>query len=130
VTLGSTNISIFDQEVSVMSLPIICLMLTCLVSLIFAILSTRPKISEKPIDQKSGFNLLFFNHFLQVSRSQFLNYINGLKNDHEKLYEELGKDLYNLGGILKKKYSLLTYAYNSFLIGMIITLISFFITKF
>jgi hypothetical protein len=45
------------------------------------------------------------------------------------LYGEMGKDLYNLGHILKQKYRLLTVAYNVFLFGIIITALVFLIIQ-
>lgn len=128
ITVGSTNLSFFLSGGSlniIRHAPLFILLTTCVASLIFAVLSTRPKITEKPNASTKHPNLLFFGHFTQVSQQVFKQYMTGLKEDHSLLYKELSKDLYNLGLILKKKYDLLTIAYNIFLIGIILTFISF-----
>ncbi|MCI5080594.1 MAG: DUF5706 domain-containing protein [Saprospiraceae bacterium] len=129
ITLGSTGLflELPSSDKLVNYLPLFCLMGTCVVSLIFSVLATRPKMTNKSIKLEKGANLLFFNNFLKVSQAEFIDYIQELKHDQEQLYKDMGKDLYSLGSVLQKKYRLLTLAYNSFLIGILVTVASFII---
>ena len=48
-----------------------------------------------------------------------------LVKDKDYVYSSLTKDLYYLGVVLNKKYKILRITYNIFMIGMIISVISF-----
>lgn len=133
ITIGSTGRSFLESTLEADAIhytPMLVLLCTCVASLVFAVLSTRPKIVEKAVDQKPQTNLLFFGNFLQVSQNEFVEYLEGLKNNQKMLYGDMGKDLYNLGHILKQKYRLLTVAYNVFLFGIILTALVFLLIQF
>ena len=53
--------------------------------------------------------------------------MNELMKDKEYLYNSMIKDLYYLGIVLEKKYSLLRVAYTIFMFGMIISVVAFLI---
>ena len=111
------------------TIPIIVLLLGSLVSVIFAIISARPKVTTNPINEQDIANnktsLLFFGNFLQVSLSRYVNHLEKLKKDQRKLYNSMSVDMYYLGEILQKKYKLLSYSYNSFMIALSICVIAF-----
>jgi hypothetical protein len=46
-------------------------------------------------------------------------------NDDPYLYSTLTKDQYSLGKVLAKKYRLLRWAYNVFMVGLVITVGAF-----
>lgn len=48
-----------------------------------------------------------------------------LVKDKDYVYSSLTKDLYYLGIVLNRKYKILRITYNIFMIGMIISVISF-----
>jgi hypothetical protein len=50
-----------------------------------------------------------------------------LIKDKEYVYDSLTKDLYYLGRVLDRKYRLLRWTYSIFLLGMIFSVISFFL---
>lgn len=133
ITLSSAGYALIDQfseQNLSTTIPIIMLLLTCVISLIFAVLSTRPKVTSKKVDQSSEPsehkpNLLFFGNFLKVSQDSFVEYLAHLKTDQEQLYDDMSKDLYNLGKVIKKKYDLLTLSYNCFLVGIVLTVVTF-----
>lgn len=133
ITLSSAGYALIDQlsgQSLSTAVPIILLLLTCVISLIFAVLSTRPKVTSKEVnDQLSPDrhepNLLFFGNFLKVSQDRFVEYLAHLKTNQEELYDDMSKDLYNLGMVIKKKYDLLTISYNCFLVGIVVTVLTF-----
>lgn len=112
-------------------IPTIILILVCLVSIILATLSTRPKItSAKYSDEKflqRRFNILFFGNFYQMPLEKFEWGIKNLMHDEELLYSSLSKDLYYLGLVLAKKYKYLNICYNTFMVGLFIAAAAFII---
>ena len=102
---------------------------TCLGSMIFATLATRPKITEgkisrEDIKQKKG-NLLFFGNFYNMPLPDFQWGLNELIRDTDYLYKTMSQDLYYLGVVLGKKYRFLSFCYNLFMWGLIVSMVAF-----
>lgn len=112
-----------------LALPTFLLLLTCLLSIIYATLSTRPSITEGKVTKESILdrtaNLLFFGNFYKMPLKEYQWGINEMLGDPEFLYNTLSKDLYFLGIVLAKKYRFLSICYNVFMYGLIISLSSF-----
>lgn len=105
------------------------LLATCLGSMIFATLSTRPKVTEgkvtrEAIKQRKA-NLLFFGNFHSMPLEDFQWGINEMLRDPEFLYSTMSRDLYFLGIVLAKKYHFLSICYNIFMYGLIVSLLAF-----
>ena len=113
-------------------IPTVIIILVCMVSIILATLSTRPKItSANYSDEKflqSKFNILFFGNFYQLPIEKFEWGVNYLMNDEKLLYSSLSKDLYYLGLVLAKKYRYLYICYNIFMIGLVLAVIAFIVS--
>lgn len=110
-------------------LPTIIFLLTAVTSIIFAILSTRPKVTsgtftQDDVDNKKV-NLLFFGNFHKVSLDMFDKSMFTLIEDRDYLYKSLNKDLYFLGVVLDKKYKLLRITYAIFMTGIIASVVAF-----
>lgn len=110
-------------------IPTIIFLLTAVTSIVFAILSTRPNVTsgtftQKDVDDKKV-NLLFFGNFHKVSLDMFDKSMFTLIDDKEYLYKSLNKDLYFLGVVLARKYKLLRLTYVIFVIGILLSVISF-----
>jgi predicted metal-dependent HD superfamily phosphohydrolase len=109
--------------------PTFIMLLFSVVSIIFAILSTRPKVTSGTFTRQDiaekKVNLLFFGNFYKMPLQEYEWAVNDMMNDREYLYNSLIKDLYFLGLVLEKKYRLLRITYNIFMIGLIISFISF-----
>lgn len=110
-------------------IPTIIFLLTAVVSIIFAVLSTRPKVTSGTFTQEDvenkKVNLLFFGNFHKMSLEVFDKGMFMLMEDKEYLYQSLNKDLYFLGVVLAKKYRLLRLTYSVFMFGIVISVISF-----
>lgn len=108
-------------------IPIVLIILSSLVSVIFAIQAARPKlIKAKNIGgtmQKSS--LLFFGVIAQHTQQSYLDEMKKLLDSGSDLYEHMTIDLYNQGLILKRKYNLLVYAYQVFMFGFILSVVVF-----
>ncbi|MEO6039372.1 MAG: Pycsar system effector family protein, partial [Saprospiraceae bacterium] len=110
-------------------IPSILLTITCLGSMVFATLSTRPKVTEgtvtkEAIKQRKA-NLLFFGNFYNMALEDFQWGVNEMLKDHEFLYSSMSRDLYFLGIVLAKKYRYLSICYNLFMYGLITSVLAF-----
>ena len=73
--------------------------------------------------QKSS--LLFFGVIATYTQQGYIDEMNKLLDAGNELYEHMTIDLYNQGLILKRKYNLLVYAYQIFMIGFIFSVFVF-----
>jgi predicted metal-dependent HD superfamily phosphohydrolase len=109
--------------------PTFIMLMSSVITIIFAILSTRPKVTKgvftkKDIEEKKV-NLLFFGNFYKMPLEDYKWAMNEMMKDREYLYNSMIKDLYYLGIVLEKKYRLLRIAYNIFMIGIVLSVIAF-----
>lgn len=109
--------------------PTILLLIVCIVTIIFATLSTRPKISEGKFTRDDIAahkpNLLFFGNFHGMPLDEFTWGMEELMKNRDYLYGSLIKDFYFLGVVLAKKYRYLRICYGIFMYGMILVVASF-----
>ncbi len=124
----STLVPKFDAIPNLV-IPTVVLLLVCLVAIIFATLSTRPKITEgrftrKNIEDRNA-NLLFFGNFYNMSLDDYHWGMLEMIKDEDFLYSSMTRDLYYLGIVLAKKYRYLSYCYAVFMYGLIISVITF-----
>jgi hypothetical protein len=112
-----------------MVIPAILLLLVNLVTIVFAILATRPVVpsgefTEQDVRTKNV-NLLFFGNFYKMQLSDYMAGMAKIINDQEFLYESLVRDVYGQGIVLGRKYRLLRVSYNVFMFGLILSVIAF-----
>ena len=105
-----SRLSFYPQYI----IPTLILVLTCLASVTFAILATRPsvakgKFTEEDIRNKRT-NLLFFGNFHQMQLGDYQWGMNQMIKDKEYLYNTMTMDIYFLGVVLAKKYKFLLIA--------------------
>jgi len=110
-------------------IPTLILLLVCLASIVFATLSTMPKVTEgvftrEDIRQKKS-NLLFFGNFYNMKMDDFHWGMMEMIKDSDFLYSSMTRDLYFLGKVLAKKYSYLRTCYRIFMYGLITAVIAF-----
>jgi predicted metal-dependent HD superfamily phosphohydrolase len=109
--------------------PTFTLLLFSVVSIIFAILATRPKVNtysynKNDVDQRKV-NLLFFGNFYKMPIEDYQVAMKQMMLDKDYLYESLVRDLYLLGKVLHRKYKLLRITYNIFMLGIILSVIAY-----
>lgn len=124
----STLVPKFD-DIPNLVIPTVVLLLVCLIAIIFATLSTRPKITEgrftrKNIEERNA-NLLFFGNFYNMSLDDYHWGMLEMIKDEDFLYSSMTRDLYYLGIVLAKKYKYLSYCYTVFMYGLIISVVTF-----
>ncbi|HEX5047110.1 MAG TPA: Pycsar system effector family protein [Gammaproteobacteria bacterium] len=109
--------------------PVLVLVAGCLVSLAFAVLGARPRLSRAPVTiddiRANSGNLLFFGQFTTMPLAEFQASLRVLMKDPELLYDHLGRQLYLMGLSLNTKYRLLQLAYSTFLASIVIATAGF-----
>lgn len=109
--------------------PTLLLVGSSVLSIIFAILSTRPKVTSGTFTREDiaakKVNLLFFGNFYKVPLEEYEWAVGEMMKDRGYLYNSLIKDLYFLGLVLNRKYKLLRITYTIFMIGLVSSVISF-----
>jgi hypothetical protein len=100
-----------------------------LISIVYAILAARPRVSSQPITledlRHSEGNILFFGNFANMSENEFLEGMVELVQDKTVVYETMIRNIYGLGSVLKKKFALLQVAYTIFMAALIMGVTSF-----
>ena len=107
--------------------PLVIIILSCLVSVVFAVTAARPKLirAKKVGGEMQKSSLLFFGVIANFSQQGYINEMKTLLESGNELYEHMTIDLYNQGIILKRKYNLLVYAYQIFMYGFIFSVLVF-----
>ncbi|HTQ63700.1 MAG TPA: Pycsar system effector family protein [Puia sp.] len=109
--------------------PTLILLAVNVVTIIYAVLATRPRIpnglfSKKELEEKTV-NLLFFGSFYRMNFEDYEAGMRQMMNDSEFLYGSLIRDIYSQGKVLGRKYNLLHKSYNVFMYGIAITVIAY-----
>ncbi|WP_186757754.1 Pycsar system effector family protein [Echinicola salinicaeni] len=110
-------------------IPTTMLLATSLVTMVFAILATRPnvtsgKVTKETIDKKEG-NLLYFGNFHEMTLSEYEYGMGKMLGNADYLYGSMTRDIYFLGKVLAKKYVLLRKSYTVFMFGFILSILAF-----
>ena len=110
-------------------IPTTIFLLGTLVSMVYAILAARPRVSSDPITladlEHSRGNILFFGDFTNLQEEDFIEGMDELMVDRAVLYETMIRNLYGLGCVLKKKFALLQVAYTAFMLALVLGVLSF-----
>ena len=116
----------------ILAIPMGILLLTSLGSIVTAILSAQPDVTSFKWLKKSPqvatnrrVNLLFFGQFTKLSLDNFQSGMRDLMRQKDMLYTNMVTDVYYLGEVLTRKYGLLRRSYSIFMVGLILTVLSF-----
>lgn len=113
-------------------IPLTCLLATCLLSMIFATLATRPipMTGYTPKEQISQgrSNLFFFGNFYSMKYDEYQEGMKSVIADESYLEGSIMRDLFFLGRSLGNKYRRLRICYNIFMYGIILTVTVFGLT--
>ncbi len=112
-------------------LPTVLLLVGSLVSMIFAILAARPRVSHQPITlsdlKHSKGNILFFGNFANMAEDDFVAGLEELMQDKPLIYDTMMRNIHGLGSVLNKKFALLQVAYTAFMVALTLGVASFLI---
>ncbi|MFT4761828.1 MAG: putative metal-dependent HD superfamily phosphohydrolase [Saprospiraceae bacterium] len=129
LTIGMPIFASYLSDKVYLLTPSIIFMLTCITTMIFATLSTRPiKMDGETNLDKIDFgktNLFFFGNFYKIEQQAYQKAIKKVIANSETLDKTIINDLYFLGHALGDKFRYLRTCYNVFIIGIILSFISF-----
>jgi hypothetical protein len=112
-----------------LAIPTLLLALVCVLTIIFAVLATRPNVTggrftEDDIRQKKT-NLLFFGNFYKMELDEYNWAMHEMLKDKDFIYGNMIKDVYFLGVVLARKYRYLRISYSIFMYGLIAAVLAF-----
>lgn len=115
-------------------LPVVIFIVSGAASLIFAVLSARPKVTSlnhpgQP-PQELRKNIVFFGNFVHLDLDQYETAMDAIFRSDELMYGNLTRDLYHLGKVLDQKYRYLSVSYTIFMIGFVATVFTFLVILF
>jgi hypothetical protein len=109
--------------------PTTILLIGLLISLIFAILAARPRVTEKHYTlediQEDRANILFFGNFVHLSSDEYVESMKTLMQDTDRLYTNMIRDIHGLGTVLRRKFELLRTSYTVFMWSLAIGVLAF-----
>ncbi len=109
-------------------IPLVGVLITCLISMIFATMATRPIRMEGLTDpdkiRTGQSNLFFFGNFYAMSYQEYKEGIRKVVANDEYLEDSIQRDLFFLGKSLGRKYRQLRTCYLVFMLGMVISVIA------
>lgn len=115
-----------------LTIPVSILLVTALGSVTTAILSAQPDVTafkwlkrNPAVATNRRVNLLFFGQFTKLSLDDFQHGMRDLMRQKDALYTNMTTDVYYLGEVLSRKYNLLRTSYSIFMVGLILTALSF-----
>jgi predicted metal-dependent HD superfamily phosphohydrolase len=129
--LSATGGTSFTRN-PILAVPMGILLCTALGSVTTAILSAQPDVTSfkwlkrnPEIASNRRVNLLFFGQFTKLSLQHFQEGMRELMRQKDNLYTNMVTDVYYLGEVLDRKYKLLRVSYSIFMVGLILTALSF-----
>ncbi len=119
---------VFLKE-KIYALPILILVISCLISIVFAILAAKPVIirpkKEKAADPDEKPSILFFENFYNKTQKAFMGEFRQFLSSDKDIYDNFTIELYNQGKVLHRKYWLITISYTVFMVGFVAGVIAF-----
>lgn len=110
-------------------IPTLVLVIFSVISVVFAVLSTKPNLSSGKFTREDldnrNVNILFFGNFHKMDYPEYEDAVMEMIQERDYIYESMTRDLHALGTVLAKKYKLLRITYYVFLFGLIISVITF-----
>lgn len=110
-------------------LPVSILLVGCMASMTFAVISSRPRLNRTPINleevRRNKGNILFFGQFTRLPLSEFEEGMHEILHNRQLLYDNMIRDIYSMGMVLRKKYYYLQFAYIIFLVTLFLSVASF-----
>ena len=105
--------------------PLLVLAGFTLIATCLAVLCIIPHLKSEQVNNQK-INLLFFGEFGDLSLEEYTAKMKSLIQNDEDMYQAIIEEIYFLGELLKKtKYRYLTWAYQIFLTGILVSAIIF-----
>lgn len=111
--------------------PIAVIVVSCLISAVFAILAANPRfIRPRPEKPENRQSLLFFGEMAEYSQEEYLQKMEELLTSRDNIYQNMIIDLHCQGIILKFKFRYISFAYNILMLGFSLGVIFYLVFLF
>lgn len=114
--------------------PTVVLLLGCAASMVFAVLAARPRITHRQLTlddvESNRANILFFGNFVGLTEDDFVAGLKSLLTNTDRLYTNMMRDIYSLGRVLQRKYTLLRTSYTVFMIALVASVLLFLVVYY
>ena len=118
------SLTLGEMQANSISLPMLLLGGFSFASTVLSVLTVLPEFGGK--SQAGKANVLFFGVFSRMEEQEFVDTVVGAMRSEERAYRMMARDLYQNGSVLRRhKYRWLTYAYRTFLVGIVATAAAF-----
>jgi hypothetical protein len=118
------SLTLGEMQSNAISLPMLLLGTFSFAATVLSVLTVLPEFRGKT--RKSVPNPLFFGVFSRMDEEEFIDTVVGAMRSEERAYRMMARDLYQNGAVLRRhKYRYLSYAYRTFLIGIVATALAF-----
>ena len=132
ISLGIPILAAYIPEYTYLMVPGACLLLTCVLTITYATLATRPVKTEGTTDiaqiGTGRTNLFFFGNYHAMPLAEYKAGMKKVFADQEELDASVMNDLYYLGVALGNKFNRLRTCYAIFLVGMVLSVLAFVVT--
>lgn len=111
-------------------LPTSVLLIGCLISMVYAVLAARPRVTNREISlddvRNDRANILFFGNFVNMDEADYTEGMKELLQNPDALYLNMIRDIYSLGRVLARKFHYLRISYAVFMAALVVG-VSFFL---
>lgn len=126
----SVILSAYVREVDApahLLIPSVILLVVCLTTIVVSLFATNPTITprKKRFSESSAptVDLLFFGYYSQLTADEYRLNLRQLLSKEEDIYTSLIDNIYAQGQVLARKYRLLKFAYQFFMIGLSVVVV-------
>jgi hypothetical protein len=111
--------------------PVACMMLTAMISAIYAVRSTKPRLikpvpdNDQPMKGRKSY--LFFENIYNMSLEDYIDKMEQIIESSKDVHINMIIDIYNQSKVLHMKYKLLRLSYVIFINGLVISIVMFLI---
>ena len=74
--------------------------------------------------------MIYFGSYVKLKLEEYESIMDEVFRDGKLIYGNMIRDMYFLGKVLDKKYRFLIISYNIFMVGFVITVLSFLVILF
>ena len=114
------SLALGEMQSNAISLPMLLLGGFSFAATVLSVLTVLPEFAGKAPAGKP--NVLFFGVFSRMGEQEFVDTLVSEMRSEERAYRLMARDLYQNGTVLRRhKYRYLTYAYRTFLVGIVAT---------
>ncbi len=108
-------------------IPLVSLLLTCTVAIVFAVLAARPVLEKNKHTRddfrKDDADLLVFEHFAKLPRDAYLDEMQEMARSNDRIYNNMIVHIHSMGQTADRKFNRLYISYSAFMIGLVVSVL-------